>query len=105
MQVVGRSPFPVVVIADIANPIALVHELAADDAVSVQLVRVHVHVAHTCMGACSVDEKINSLLFGRAHAPPPLPPPALPPPPPPPPPAPPPHPPPPPTHPTPPPPP
>src|SRR5262245_42047009 len=67
MKVVGRPPFPIVVIADIANPIALVHELAADDAVRVQLVRIHVHVAHTRMGGCGVYEKINGLLLGRAQ--------------------------------------
>src|SRR6478736_5210236 len=67
MQMVSRPAFPVVVIADFANPIAFVHQLAADDAVRVELARIHVHVAHARMGASCVDEKIDGLLLWRAQ--------------------------------------
>src|SRR5262249_7870254 len=67
MQVIGGAALRAIVVADLSDDFTLVHKPAADDAVGVKLVWVHVHVAHTHMHRRRIDEQVDRFLLACAQ--------------------------------------
>src|ERR1700751_1757875 len=56
-----------IVIANLAERVAFVHELPTDDSVGVKLTGIHVHVTHARVRVRGIDEEIHRLLLERAQ--------------------------------------
>ena len=67
MQVVGGATLAIIVVADFAQQIALMHQLAADNSIGIKLAWIHMHVTHTHMGARCINEEIHSFLLACAQ--------------------------------------